>query len=365
MKLAAAFLLACRGSGRTPLRLTVRTGETWLFTVKNGEPAQARKVTPSAKIPKGQIKVAVRPMLGTAMTVTNNSPIAYTFRAELICGRQGHRRSLMHLAAERPAHVRAMGAKGRSGAHRRLQDRQRRRTLLNDGQALFLLCGDERGEIDDPAAGRLQLSRARHGDDAVDRGARRPLGRGDDRLAHRACRRPRTLTTKASTCSTRSATELKKREARLHPGRRGAIPVATARAAALRGRRPAEHSRALLRPSHRLPGQAVSRFGGAARARRHARRAEGRLRMRAQGDDEPAGRCGRPRGRSRASRPRSAATTATSRCAASISSSGCTRAGRGNFRSASPGPDDSSRDQRLDRARQAGRARLDPGRVAR
>ena len=64
--------------------LTVRTGETWIFTVKNGEPAQARKVTASAKIPKGQIKVSVRAMVGTAMTVTNNSPIAYTFRAELL-----------------------------------------------------------------------------------------------------------------------------------------------------------------------------------------------------------------------------------------------------------------------------------------
>ena len=85
MKLAAAFLmLAAIPAHAAPL--TVRTGETWLFTVKNGEPAQARKVTPSVKIPKGQIKVAVRPMLGTAMTVTNNSPIAYTFRAELIAG---------------------------------------------------------------------------------------------------------------------------------------------------------------------------------------------------------------------------------------------------------------------------------------
>ena len=85
MKLTAAFLLlAAVPAHAAPL--TVRTGETWLFAVRNGEPAQARKVTPSAKIPKGQIKVAVRPMLGTAMTVTNNSPIAYTFRAELIAG---------------------------------------------------------------------------------------------------------------------------------------------------------------------------------------------------------------------------------------------------------------------------------------
>ena len=85
MKLIAALLLIAA----TPAQaagLTVRTGETWLFTIKGGEPAQARKVTPSAKIAKGQIKVSVRPILGTAMTVTNNSPIAYTFRAELISG---------------------------------------------------------------------------------------------------------------------------------------------------------------------------------------------------------------------------------------------------------------------------------------
>ena len=85
MKLAAAITLFAAVPGHAA-PLTVRTGETWLFTVRNGEPAQARKVTPSAKIPRGQIKVAVRPMLGTAMTVTNNSPIAYTFRAELIAG---------------------------------------------------------------------------------------------------------------------------------------------------------------------------------------------------------------------------------------------------------------------------------------
>ena len=66
--------------------LTVKTGETWLFSVKNGEPAQARKISTSAKIPKGQIKVSVRSLLGTAMTITNNSPVAYTFKAELLSG---------------------------------------------------------------------------------------------------------------------------------------------------------------------------------------------------------------------------------------------------------------------------------------
>ena len=85
MKLIAALLLIAAAPAQAA-GLTVRTGETWLFTIKNGEPAQARKVTPSAKIGKGQIKVSVRSILGTAMTVTNNSPIAYTFRAELISG---------------------------------------------------------------------------------------------------------------------------------------------------------------------------------------------------------------------------------------------------------------------------------------
>ncbi len=85
MKLIAALLLIAAAPAQAA-GLTVRTGETWLFTIRNGEPAQALKVTPSAKIGKGQIKVSVRPILGTAMTVTNNSPLAYTFRAELISG---------------------------------------------------------------------------------------------------------------------------------------------------------------------------------------------------------------------------------------------------------------------------------------
>ena len=85
MKFLAALLLVAAVPAQA-VGLTVRTGETWIFTVKNGEPAQARRVTPSAKIPKGQIKVTVRPMLGTAMTVTNNSPLAYTYQAELLSG---------------------------------------------------------------------------------------------------------------------------------------------------------------------------------------------------------------------------------------------------------------------------------------
>ena len=83
MRLAAALLLLAAAPAQAA-GLTIRTGETWFFTVKDGEPANARRVSPSAKIPKGQIKVAVRPLLGTSMVVTNNSPIAYTFHAELL-----------------------------------------------------------------------------------------------------------------------------------------------------------------------------------------------------------------------------------------------------------------------------------------
>jgi len=87
MRLAAALLLLATAPAQAA-GLTVRTGETWFFTIKDGEPANARRVSPSAKIPKGQIKVSVRPLLGTTMVVTNNSPIAYSFRAELLLERK-------------------------------------------------------------------------------------------------------------------------------------------------------------------------------------------------------------------------------------------------------------------------------------
>ena len=86
MKPALALLLLAAAAPAQSAGLTVKTGETWFFSVKNGEPANARPVAPSAKIPKGQIKVSVRPLMGTSMIVTNNSPIAYTFRAELLSG---------------------------------------------------------------------------------------------------------------------------------------------------------------------------------------------------------------------------------------------------------------------------------------
>ena len=64
--------------------LTVRTGETWLFRIDRGEPASAHKVAATAKPPRGEVKVAVRALLGTMMTISNNSAQGYTFEAQLV-----------------------------------------------------------------------------------------------------------------------------------------------------------------------------------------------------------------------------------------------------------------------------------------
>ena len=63
--------------------LTVRTGETWIFTVANGQPAKARKVGAKASPAPGEMKVTLQPLMGTT-TVTNNSKYDYAYRATLV-----------------------------------------------------------------------------------------------------------------------------------------------------------------------------------------------------------------------------------------------------------------------------------------
>ena len=75
--LAAASPVSAEG-------LTIRTGETWVFSIARGQPAKARRVTPGAKPARNQIKVSVGAMMGTAMWVTNNSPVDYSYRAQLL-----------------------------------------------------------------------------------------------------------------------------------------------------------------------------------------------------------------------------------------------------------------------------------------
>jgi len=85
MRALAALLLLATVPAQAA-SLTVKTGETWAFILRNGHPIGAHKVEPSAKPATGQIVVSVRPLMGTTMVMTNNSPVAYKFRAELLQG---------------------------------------------------------------------------------------------------------------------------------------------------------------------------------------------------------------------------------------------------------------------------------------
>ena len=82
MKLLLALALAA--SSPAPAPLTVPIGENWIFKIDHGQPAEARKVEATAKPAKGQVKISVRSLFGTMVTITNNSAQGYTFHAELI-----------------------------------------------------------------------------------------------------------------------------------------------------------------------------------------------------------------------------------------------------------------------------------------
>ena len=80
--IAIALLAAAAPALADPL--TVSVGETWLFTLDHGEPVHARQVQASAKPARGEVKVTLRALFGTMMTISSNSPKGYTFQAELI-----------------------------------------------------------------------------------------------------------------------------------------------------------------------------------------------------------------------------------------------------------------------------------------
>ena len=64
--------------------LTIHVGETWVFAIRDGQPANAHKAAPSASPAKGQVRATVSALGGTTMTLTNAIGVAFTFRAELI-----------------------------------------------------------------------------------------------------------------------------------------------------------------------------------------------------------------------------------------------------------------------------------------
>ena len=84
MKALLALALVTTAVPVSALPLTVKTGETWLFSLDRGNPVRAHKVVADAKPAKGEVKVAVRALFGTTMAISNNSARGYTFRAELI-----------------------------------------------------------------------------------------------------------------------------------------------------------------------------------------------------------------------------------------------------------------------------------------
>jgi hypothetical protein len=81
---AVVLALALLATPVAAAPLTVAVGENWLFALDHGQPVHPRKVAPSAKPDKGEIKVTVRSLFGTMMTITNNSAQGYTFKAELV-----------------------------------------------------------------------------------------------------------------------------------------------------------------------------------------------------------------------------------------------------------------------------------------
>ena len=81
---ALLALLAVSPAEAKSAGLTVKAGETWLFSLSRGEPVRARRAKPTASLEPGQILVTVRSMMGTTMTITSNNKQAYTYKAALI-----------------------------------------------------------------------------------------------------------------------------------------------------------------------------------------------------------------------------------------------------------------------------------------
>lgn len=79
-----ALLLMLAAAPVAAKPLTVQMGETWVFAVADGQPAKARKVDAKASPVAGELKVTLRPLMGTTMTVLNNSKFDYAYRATLI-----------------------------------------------------------------------------------------------------------------------------------------------------------------------------------------------------------------------------------------------------------------------------------------
>ena len=73
--------------------LTVDAGETWIFRVVDGQPAQARKVASGTAPGPGELSISLEIENGPVMVVTNNDGTWYNYRAFVITkpNTKGHR----------------------------------------------------------------------------------------------------------------------------------------------------------------------------------------------------------------------------------------------------------------------------------
>ena len=122
--LLAVALIAAAPALAEPL--TVRTGETWLFTLDHGDPARPRKAEATAAPARGEMKISVRALFGTMMTITNNGAQGYTFQAQLIgadgkavnarsCGAPANNEPALESWPQKAAAVRIGGFKPANG----------------------------------------------------------------------------------------------------------------------------------------------------------------------------------------------------------------------------------------------------------
>ena len=86
MKILLGAIMLAIASAAQAAPLTIHAGESWMFKVKDGQPADAHKVDPTAKPAKGEVMVTVRSLFGTVLIMSNNSSVAYSFNAELLPG---------------------------------------------------------------------------------------------------------------------------------------------------------------------------------------------------------------------------------------------------------------------------------------
>ncbi len=97
--MAMSFLLAAALAAS----LSVQPGESWLFRVSQGRPVAAHRVQATTAPAPGEIRLTVKRMMGTMVTMLNNSSQSYTYRAILV-GADG--KAIVARSCVLPAHNR-------------------------------------------------------------------------------------------------------------------------------------------------------------------------------------------------------------------------------------------------------------------